>query len=317
MAFSHIPVLLKETIAALSIQPDGFYVDATVGGGGHSREIVKQLTNGHLLAIDQDEEALAAAKANLAPWAEKIAFVHDNFQNFGHILQTSGTEKADGILMDIGVSSYQLDTAERGFSYHEDALLDMRMDQNKEMPTAREIVNSYSEQELTKIFYQYGEERWSKRIAQFIVVDRRTKPLETSFDLVKVIQKAIPKKVRMQDKHPARRVFQALRIEVNHELDALEQCLTQAADHLAPRGRLCVITFHSLEDRIVKNAFRTLAKGEAIPAQIPVKARDVQSPFRLVTRKPIEASPEELEANPRARSAKLRVLERCQENQEG
>ena len=310
MSFSHIPVLLEETIAALSIRPDGFYVDATVGGGGHAIEIVKRLSTGRLLALDQDEEALASAKQRLAPWAEKTIFVHTNFRHLGKVLEEHDMPKVDGILMDIGVSSYQLDTAERGFSYHNDAPLDMRMDQHADVQTAKDIVNTYSEQELTNLFYRYGEERWSKRIAQFIVVERGAKPLETSFDLVKVIQKAIPKKVRMQDKHPARRVFQALRIEVNHELDALETGLQQAAEHLAPKGKLCVITFHSLEDRLVKNAFRQLAEGPQLPAGLPVKAHEYASSVRVNTRKPIEASIQEKEENPRARSAKLRVLER-------
>ena len=310
MSFSHIPVLLEETIAALSIRPDGLYVDATVGGGGHAIEIVKRLSTGRLLALDQDEEALASAKQRLAPWAEKTIFVHTNFRHLGKVLEEHDMPKVDGILMDIGVSSYQLDTAERGFSYHNDAPLDMRMDQHADVQTAKDIVNTYSEQELTNLFYRYGEERWSKRIAQFIVVERGAKPLETSFDLVKVIQKAIPKKVRMQDKHPARRVFQALRIEVNHELDALETGLQQAAEHLSPKGKLCVITFHSLEDRLVKNAFRQLAEGPQLPAGLPVKAHEYASSFRVNTRKPIEASIQEKEENPRARSAKLRVLER-------
>lgn len=316
MSDFHIPVLLEETISALAIRPDGCYVDATVGGGGHAKEIVKQIASGRLLALDQDEEALAEARTKLAPWAEHITFVHSNFRHLGNVLEEQNMPEVDGILMDIGVSSHQLDTGERGFSYHSDAPLDMRMDRQADVPTAKEIVNTYSEQQLTDLFYRYGEERWSKRIAQFIVVERGAKPLETSFDLVKVIQKAIPKKVRMQDKHPARRVFQALRIEVNHELDALESGLEQAASHLALHGRLCIITFHSLEDRIVKNAFRRLAEGPTLPAGLPIRACDYASDFRICTRKPIEASKEEQERNPRARSAKLRVLERIAHQQE-
>lgn len=316
MPFSHIPVLLEETIAELAIRPNGCYVDATVGGGGHAVEIVQRLSNGRLLALDQDEEALVSAKAHLAAWSEKVTFVHTNFRHLGKVLDENDMPKVDGILMDIGVSSYQLDTAERGFSYHHDAPLDMRMDQNANTQTAKDIVNTYSERELTTLFYRYGEECWSKRIAQFIVVERGAKPLETSFDLVKVIQKAIPKKVRMQDKHPARRVFQALRIEVNHELDVLEEGLQQAAEHLAPGGRLCVITFHSLEDRLVKNAFRRLADGPPLPAGLPVRSIEYASPFHVCTRKPIEASPEEQARNPRARSAKLRVLERFAQQEE-
>ncbi|MDD7593687.1 MAG: 16S rRNA (cytosine(1402)-N(4))-methyltransferase RsmH [Peptoniphilaceae bacterium] len=309
MEFNHIPVLLEETIASLDVKPDGLYVDATVGGGGHSRAIVEQLTEGRLLAMDQDEEALAAARQTLAPYADKVSYVHDNFRNIAHAIDQMFAAPVDGILFDIGVSSYQLDNAERGFSYQEEGVLDMRMDQNAHEKTARDIVNTYSESELTQIFYQYGEERWAKRIAAFIVDARNTQPLETSTDLVRIIKQAIPKKVRMQDKHPARRIFQALRIEVNHELDVLEEALDAAITRLKPGGRLAVITFHSLEDRVVKNRFREWEQGPELPPGLPIRA-EVESLVRRVNRKPIVASEAENESNPRARSAKLRVVEK-------
>lgn len=306
----HVPVLLEETIDSLNIRPEGVYVDCTVGGGGHSLRIVEKLTTGRLIAIDQDEEALAEAKRKLADHLEKITFVHDNFRHLGAVLERTVGHPVDGILMDIGVSSHQLDEPGRGFSYHEEGVLDMRMDRSGKGGTARDIVNTYSEQELVRIFYQYGEERWAKRIAQFIVDERDAEPLETSFDLVRIIKKAIPKKVRLQDKHPARRVFQALRIEVNHELDVLEECLRQASDWLNPGGRLAVITFHSLEDRVVKNILRVLEEGPALPKNLPVRAIDQDTPMKRISRKPIVATEQELAKNPRARSAKLRVAER-------
>lgn len=310
MEFQHIPVLLEETIEALRLKPDGLYADATVGGGGHSRVIAKQLTTGRLLAMDQDEEALAAAQEALSPYADRITFVHENFRHIDKAIRETFGEGVDGILFDIGVSSYQLDNAARGFSYQEEGELDMRMDQHAEVPTAKDIINSYSERELTRIFYQYGEERWAKRIAAFIVDARNTEPLETSQDLVSIIKKAIPKKVRMQDKHPARRVFQALRIEVNHELDVLEEALNGAFASLKSGGRLAVITFHSLEDRIVKNKFREWEEGPALPPQLPVRQTERHALAVRVNRKPITAQEKENASNPRARSAKLRVIEK-------
>lgn len=310
MEFKHIPVLLKECLEGLDIKEDGTYLDATIGGGGHSYEIIKRLGTGLLVGMDQDEEALKAAAEKLSPYKDKLILIHNNFSNMDQSLKDIGIEKLDGVLMDIGVSSYQLDNPERGFSYHEEGLLDMRMNCNAEVPTAADIVNNYSQEDLTDIFYKYGEERWSKRIAEFIVDRRRTKKLETSFDLVEVIKKAIPKKVRMQDKHPARRVFQALRIEVNGELDRLESGLRQAVDHLKPTGRLCVISFHSLEDRIVKNTFKEMATDCICPPGLPVCSCNHKKEVLLINKRPICAMEEELALNPRARSAKLRIVEK-------
>lgn len=309
MAFAHQPVLLHETIQGLHIQPGGFYVDCTVGGGGHSKEICKAMNGGRLIAIDQDLEALDAAKVNLAPWAEQVRFVHDNFKNLDRILQEAGAERVDGILMDIGVSSYQFDEGTRGFSYHQEAPLDMRMDQTAQVPTARDIIARYSEQDLIRIFRTYGEERWASRIAQFIVAERKLEPIETTLDLVRIIKKAIPKAARME-KHPARKVFQALRIEVNQELTLLADSLQSACDHLKGGGRLCVIDFHSLEDRIVKQKFMEMAKNCICPPELPVCVCHHRAEIRLINRKPIEASPEEAKENPRARSAKLRIVEK-------
>lgn len=310
MAFEHIPVLLKETIDGLNINPDGIYVDCTVGGGGHSEEIVKRLNYGRLIAIDQDEEALEASRIRLRPWEKQITFIHGNFADLEDILEALSISQVDGILMDIGVSSHQLDEGERGFSYHEDAILDMRMDQKSDVATARDIVNTYSVEELSQVFWDYGEERWGKRIAEFIVENRQEHTIETTLDLVEVIKKAIPKKVRMQDKHPARRVFQALRIEVNQELQVLEKVLTASIKALAKRGRLCVISFHSLEDRIVKNKLREAATGCICPPDFPVCVCGHVAEVKLINRKPITATEDELEVNTRSRSAKLRVVEK-------
>ncbi len=310
MAFEHIPVLLKETIDGLNINPDGIYVDCTVGGGGHSEEIVKRLNYGRLIAIDQDEEALEASRIRLRPWERQITFIHGNFANLEDILRSLSISQVDGILMDIGVSSYQLDEGERGFSYHENAVLDMRMDQSKDTLTAKDIVNTYSVDQLSQVIWDYGEERWGKRIAEFIVNERQDHSIETTYDLVEVIKKAIPKKVRMQDKHPAKRVFQALRIEVNQELHVLEQALDASIKVLAKKGRLCVISFHSLEDRIVKNKLREAATGCLCPSDFPVCVCGHEAEVKLVNRKPITATEDELEVNTRSRSAKLRVIEK-------
>lgn len=310
MEFQHIPVLFQETMEGLNIRENGIYVDCTVGGGGHSAGILERLKGGRLIAIDQDRDALEAAKDRLREDPDRVTFIHDNFSHLDSILETCHISNVDGILMDIGVSSHQLDDGARGFSYHENAPLDMRMDQKADIPTAADIVNRYSQEELTEIFYRYGEERWAKRIAEFIVMGRNAQPLETTFDLVTLIKKAIPKKVRMQDKHPAKRVFQALRIEVNHELDVLSHTLDIAVDHLSPRGRLCVISFHSLEDRIVKNKFRELQKGCTCPPELPVCVCGNSSKVRIITNRPIQAQEEELRENPRARSAKLRIAEK-------
>lgn len=307
----HIPVLLKETIEGLDIHPDGTYVDCTVGGGGHTKEILKRLDKGKVIAIDQDAEALDAAKVNLAPWTDRVLFVHENYSHLDAILTERGIDQVQGILMDLGVSSHQLDEGRRGFSFHQSAPLDMRMDQEAEIPTAKEIVNSYSEEDLTRIFYDYGEERWAKRIAEFIVEARSKEKIERTDQLVNIIKASIPKKAR-QNQHPARKVFQALRIEVNHELQVLEQTLQSAVDHLAPRGRICVITFHSLEDRIVKDQFKKMATDCLCPPELPVCVCGHRKEIKLVNRRPISAGAEEGMKNPRARSAKLRIAEKLE-----
>lgn len=311
MEFKHLPVLLKESIEGLKINPEGTYVDCTVGAGGHSKEILKRLTKGKLIAIDQDIEALDAAKVNLAKWAEQVDFVHANFRQIEDILLDRNIKYVDGILMDIGVSSYQLDNAERGFSYHSNAELDMRMDSNSEGIDAKEIVNTYKEEKLTSIFYEYGEERWAKRISKFIVEERSNIEIQTTGDLVEIIKKAIPKKARM-DKHPAKKVFQALRIEVNGELDALKIGMRSAVKHLAPGGRLCIIDFHSLEDRIVKEEFKRMASDCICPPGLPVCICGHKKEVKLITRKPIVPSEQEEMDNPRSRSAKLRIIEKLE-----
>lgn len=308
MEFQHVSVLLQECIDGLAIRPDGIYVDGTTGGGGHSLEIVKRLTTGRLICIDQDLDAHAAAKIRLAEYLDKITFVHDNFGNIGQILDGLGIAQIDGMLMDIGVSSYQLDEAERGFSYQHDAPLDMRMDESKPF-SAYDVVNTYSEADLNRIIYTYGEERWAKRIAQFIVKQRELAPIQTTGELVDVIKKAIPKGARKDGPHPAKRTFQAIRIEVNAELEVLENAIAQAAQRLTAGGRLCIITFHSLEDRIVKEAFRKQENPCVCPPEFPVCVCGKKPKGKIVTRKPIIPSPQELQQNPRSRSAKLRILE--------
>ena len=308
MEFQHVSVLLQECIDGLAIRPDGIYVDGTTGGGGHSLEIVKRLTTGRLICIDQDLDAHAAAKIRLAEYLGKITFVHDNFGNIGQILDGLGIAQIDGMLMDIGVSSYQLDEAERGFSYQQDAPLDMRMDESKPF-SAYDVVNTYSEADLNRIIYTYGEERWAKRIAQFIVKQRELAPIQTTGELVDVIKKAIPKGARKDGPHPAKRTFQAIRIEVNAELEVLENAIAQAAQRLTAGGRLCIITFHSLEDRIVKEAFRKQENPCVCPPEFPVCVCGKKPKGKIVTRKPIIPSPQELQQNPRSRSAKLRILE--------
>ena len=308
--FSHVSVLLYECIDALNIKPDGIYVDCTLGGGGHSLEIVKKLDTGKLICIDQDICAIEAASARLAEYKDKIIFVKNNFSNFGAILDELGIEKVDGALLDLGVSSYQLDTAERGFSYHADAPLDMRMDQDQAL-TAADIVNTWSKQEITQILRDYAEEKWAARIADIIIEHRAVKPLETTADLVACVDAAIPKKIRMQDSgHSARRTFQALRIAVNDELEPLHKALEDMAELLNPGGQLAVITFHSLEDRIVKTAMAAASKGCTCPPNFPVCVCGKKPQVKLVNKKPIVSGEEELDRNPRARSAKLRVCEK-------
>lgn len=308
MEFHHISVLLNECIDNLNIRPDGIYVDGTMGGGGHSLEIAKRLTTGHLICIDQDPNAHEAAGKRLAEYKDRITFVRDNFGNIKSILDSLGIEKIDGMLLDIGVSSHQLDEAERGFSYQQDAPLDMRMNPDRPF-SAYDVVNGYDEDELDRVIFTYGEERWARRIAQFIVKEREAKPIETTGELVDIIKKAVPKGARKDGPHPAKRTFQAIRIEVNGELEVLQRAIDDVAARLAVGGRLCIITFHSLEDRIVKEAFRKQENPCICPPQFPVCVCGKKPLGRVITRKPILPSKEELEENPRSRSAKLRVLE--------
>ena len=308
MEFHHISVLLNECIDNLNIRPDGIYVDGTMGGGGHSLEIAKRLTTGRLICIDQDPNAHEAAGKRLAEYKDRITFVRDNFGNIANILDSLGIEKIDGMLLDIGVSSHQLDEAERGFSYQQDAPLDMRMNPDRPF-SAYDVVNGYDEDELDRVIFTYGEERWARRIAQFIVKEREAKPIETTGELVDIIKKAVPKGARKDGPHPAKRTFQAIRIEVNGELEVLQRAIDDVAARLAVGGRLCIITFHSLEDRIVKAAFRKQENRCICPPQFPVCVCGKKPLGRVITRKPILPSKEELEENPRSRSAKLRVLE--------
>ena len=308
MEFHHISVLLNDCIDNLNITPDGIYVDGTMGGGGHSLEIAKRLTTGRLICIDQDPNAHEAAGKRLAEYKDRITFVRDNFGNIANILDSLGIEKIDGMLLDIGVSSHQLDEAERGFSYQQDAPLDMRMNPDRPF-SAYDVVNGYDEDELDRVIFTYGEERWARRIAQFIVKEREAKPIETTGELVDIIKKAVPKGARKDGPHPAKRTFQAIRIEVNGELEVLQRAIDDVAARLAVGGRLCIITFHSLEDRIVKEAFRKQENPCICPPQFPVCVCGKKPLGRVITRKPILPSKEELEENPRSRSAKLRVLE--------
>lgn len=311
MDFEHIPVLLNECIEGLNIKPDGIYVDCTLGGGGHSSEIAARLSpRGRLIGIDQDIEALTAAKERLAPY-DNVVYVHSNFSEIAKIAEEQSlySSGVDGFLLDIGVSSHQLDEADRGFSYNYDAPLDMRMDQRRSL-SAHTVVNTYSADELTRIIRDYGEERWAKRIAEFIVSQRQIKPIDTTFELVSVIKRAVPKSARADGPHPAKRTFQAIRIEVNGELEILESSLKTMVDLLKPGGRLCIITFHSLEDRIVKNTFRELENPCTCPRDFPVCVCGKKPIVKIITRKPVVAGKEELEINRRSHSAKLRVVEK-------
>lgn len=309
MEFHHISVLLNEVLDSLSIKPDGIYVDGTLGGAGHSLEIVKRLRNGKLIGIDQDPAALEKSKEVLADYMDRVILIHSNYSGIKRVLREIGFDKVDGILLDLGVSSHQLDTEERGFSHNKDAPLDMRMDTTGRF-TAWDVVNTYSEGELEKILLEYGEEKWARRIAQFIVNERQEKTIDTTFELVTVIKKAIPKKVRMEGHHPAKKTFQAIRIEVNRELEVLTGAITDMVECLNPGGRLAIITFHSLEDRIVKEAFKELYKDCICPPELPKCVCDKRREIDIITRKPLTPSKEELEYNPRSRSAKLRVAER-------
>jgi len=310
MEFVHIPVLLNQTIEQLNIKGGGVYVDCTLGGAGHSSEIIKRIyPEGTLIGIDQDQNAINAAKQKLEPYKDKVIFVKDNFRNLKNAILGAGFEKVDGILMDIGVSSHQLDEEERGFSYMNEGPLDMRMDVTKPV-TAESLVNSADFLELKRIIRDYGEEKWADRIAKFICQEREKYRISTTSQLVDIIKMAIPAAARREGGHPAKRTFQALRIAVNEELDVLEAALYDAVEMLNPGGRLVVITFHSLEDRIVKNIFNQMERPCTCPSQIPVCMCGKQPQLRVLTRKPMTAEPEELEYNSRSKSAKLRAAER-------
>ncbi len=309
MEFKHISVLLNESVDSLIIKPDGIYVDGTMGGGGHSEAIVSKLSSsGRLIGIDRDTEALGAAKIRLEKF-QNVTYAHSNYKNIKTVLAENGIEKIDGAVLDLGVSSYQLDCRERGFSYMEDAPLDMRMNR-EDTKSAYDVINTYSESELTKIFYDYGEERFSKKVASIIADRRKDKPIETTLELVDIIKAAIPEKFRQKGSHPAKRVFQAVRIEVNGELADLRNALDDFFDCLAPGGRLAVITFHSLEDRIVKTAFNEYATGCTCPKDFPICVCGKKPRGKVITRKPTLPSDEECEANKRSKSAKLRVVEK-------
>ena len=310
MAFEHVSVLLHETVDGLNVRPDGTYVDATLGGGGHAFEVCSRLGDkGRFIGIDQDADAIRAASERLAGFGEKVTIIRSNYRDMKPRLREIGVDKVDGIVLDLGVSSYQLDTAERGFSYRADAPLDMRMDQRQKM-TARDIVNGYSEAELYRVIRDYGEDRFAKNIAN-IVAERVKGPIETTGQLNEIIRHAIPMKIQKTSGHPSKRTFQAIRIELNHELDVLRDSLDDMIDMLSPGGRICIITFHSLEDRIVKSAFRKNENPCTCPSHFPVCVCGKISKGKVVTRKPILPSEEEMESNSRSKSAKLRIFERA------
>lgn len=310
MEFAHIPVMLNECLEGLNIKADGTYVDGTVGGAGHSIEIVKRLSeNGRLICVDKDEDALKAAGERLAPYKDRVTFIHDDYKNLVNELDSIGVGKVDGILLDLGVSSYQLDNAERGFSYMKDAPLDMRMDRSQRI-SAHEVVNGYTESELARILFDYGEEKLARQIARNIVRARSEKPIETTLELAKIVEDTYPAKTRWKFGHPAKRTFQAIRIEVNDELSSLGEAVTAMARRLEKGGRMAVITFHSLEDRIVKSAFKELSLACTCPPDFPVCVCGKVQEVELVNKKPITANEEELENNSRSQSAKLRVIEK-------
>lgn len=311
MEFKHKSVLLYETVDQLNIKPDGIYVDGTLGGGGHSYEIASRLSDkGRLIGIDQDEDAIKAASERLKPFMDRVTIVRNNYCNMDKVLDELSIDKVDGIMLDLGVSSYQLDTAERGFTYNVDAKLDMRMDQRQEV-TARDIVNDYSEYDLYRIIRDYGEDRFAKNIAKHIVAARQKKPIETTFELNEIIKAAIPMKVRATGGHPSKRTYQAIRIELNRELEVLEDSIDMMIDRLNKGGRLCIITFHSLEDRIVKVRYKNNENPCTCPPSFPTCVCGKKSKGKVITRKPIIPSEEELEENSRSKSSKLRVFERA------
>lgn len=308
--FRHTSVLLEETIEALNVKPDGVYLDGTLGGGGHACEVCRRLNDqGRFYGIDQDEAAVEAAGKRLEEFGSRVTIIRDNYCNAREALREKGVECVDGIVLDLGVSSYQLDTAERGFTYKYDAPLDMRMDQRQRM-TARDIVNDYDEQSLYRIIRDYGEDQFARNIAKHIVQARMEKPVETTFELNEIIKAAIPARMRAVGGHPSKRTFQAIRIECNHELDVLRDTLQDFIDMLNPQGRLCIITFHSLEDRIVKSFFREMENPCTCPPEFPVCICGKTPYGKVISRKPILPTQEEMEENPRSKSAKLRVFER-------
>ena len=310
MEFKHKSVLLYETVDELNIKPDGIYVDGTLGGGGHSYEIARRLSGGgRLIGIDQDEDAIKAAGKRLEPYMDRVTIVRNNYCDMDKVLDELGIDKVDGIMLDLGVSSYQLDAADRGFTYNVDTALDMRMDQRQEI-TAKDIVNEYSEFDLYRIIRDYGEDRFAKNIAKHIVAARQEKPIETTFELNDIIKAAIPMKVRATGGHPSKRTYQAIRIELNKELEVLENSIDMMIDRLKPEGRLCIITFHSLEDRIVKIRFKNNENPCICPPSFPACVCGKVPKGRVITRKPIVPTDEEINENSRSKSSKLRVFER-------
>lgn len=307
--FKHYSVMLSETIEGIAVKPDGIYVDGTLGGAGHSSVIASKLTTGRLIGIDQDGDAIEAAAERLEPYKERVTIVRDNYENIPAVLDRLGIGQVNGILLDLGVSSYQLDTAERGFSYMADAPLDMRMDDRMEK-TAADIVNGYTETELFHIIRDYGEDSFAKNIAKHIVLERAKRPIETTGELAEIIKQSIPAKIRMTGGHPAKRTFQAIRIELNRELQVLSDSLTGMIERLAPGGRLCIITFHSLEDRIVKNAFKTAENPCICPPGLPVCVCGRKPVGKILTKHPVIPSEKELAENTRSKSAKLRIFEK-------
>ena len=314
--FKHIPIMLEQVIEGLDIKPDGIYVDGTLGGGGHSYEIAKRLVNGgRLIGIDQDEAAIKAAGVRLSEFDDRVTIVRSNYAQMVSVLRSLDIDRVDGILLDLGVSSHQLDNAERGFSYMEDAPLDMRMDRRQEK-TARDIVNYYSHAELTRIIRDYGEDKFAAKIAAKIIAFRENKPIETTGELAEIIKSAIPMKYRLTGGHPAKRTFQAIRIELNRELGILEESIEGMLDILSDGGRMAVITFHSLEDRIVKTAFKKAESPCTCPPDFPICVCGKKSKGFVISRKPVVPSDEEMERNPRAKSSKLRIFVRKRENNE-
>ena len=311
MEFSHKPIMVSECIEGLQIKPEGIYIDGTVGGGGHSSKIAALLNEkGLLVGLDRDQEAIKASKQKLMNFKKNVKLIHTNFSNIKEVVQEDLNELVDGILLDLGVSSYQLDNAERGFTYQVDAQLDMRMDKTQKL-SAEDVVNNYNKEELLKIITAYGEERWAKRIVDFIIQFREDKRIKTTGELVEIIKKAIPVGARREGPHPAKRTFQAIRIEVNNELNIIKQTIEDAVGCLKCGGRICIITFHSLEDRIVKQTFSSLQGKCTCPIDFPVCKCENKTFGKVVNRKPIQPTEDEINNNPRARSAKLRIFEKC------